>query len=61
VAVQDRQLASHVLAVHQEGRAPEPVDGPAPLSPELLRAFIATAKTYQPHFPQDLTGVLSLL
>ena len=56
--LQDRQLATHVLAVHKEGCAPPPAEGPAPLSPELLRAYIAAAKQHEPHFPRDrdLTG-----
>ena len=53
---QDRRLASHVLSVHKEGHAPAPADGPPPLSPELLRAYIAAAKQHEPHFPRDLTG-----
>ncbi|BDA48060.1 DNA replication licensing factor MCM7 [Coccomyxa sp. Obi] len=53
--IQDRRLASHVLSVHKEGRAPAPAEGPERLSPELLRAYIAAAKTYDPHFPRELT------
>ena len=53
---QDRRLASHVLNVHKEGRAPATENGQELLSPELLRAYIATAKTYQPHCPRELTG-----
>ena len=55
---QDRQLATHVLSVHKDGRAPPPAEGPPPLSPELLRAYIAAAKQHEPHFPRDrdLTG-----
>lgn len=55
--MQDRRLATHVLSVHKEGRAPAPADGgPQPLAPEVLRAYIAAAKTYNPHFPLELTG-----
>jgi DNA replicative helicase MCM subunit Mcm2 (Cdc46/Mcm family) len=56
--MQDRRLASHVLSVHKEGHAPAPADGPPPLTPELLRAYIAAAKQHDPHFPRDLTGAL---
>ena len=56
VAVQDRRLASHVLSVHKEGHAAAPTEGPAPLSPDLLRAYVAAAKSHDPFFPEDLTG-----
>lgn len=56
VGEQDRRLASHVLSVHKEGRAPAPTEGPERLSPDLLRAYIAAAKSYDPHFPRELTG-----
>ena len=54
--VQDRRLASHVLSVHKEGHAPAATEGPPPLSPELLRAYVAAAKSHDPFFPEDLTG-----
>ena len=57
--VQDRRLASHVLSVHKEGHAPAATEGPPPLSPELLRAYVAAAKSHDPFFPEDLTGCLS--
>ncbi|CAK0784982.1 hypothetical protein CVIRNUC_008187 [Coccomyxa viridis] len=52
---QDRRLASHVLSVHKEGHAPAATEGPPPLSPELLRAYVAAAKSHDPFFPEDLT------
>ena len=54
--LQDRRLANHVLNVHKEGRAPTQENGQELLTPELLRAYVATAKTYQPTCPRDLTG-----
>lgn len=48
-----------MLSVHKMGCAPKPTDGPEPLAPELLRAYIAAAKTYDPHFPRELTGTIS--
>ena len=54
--MQDRKLASHVMAVHTAGKAPPPEEGLAPLSADLLRAYIARAKQHDPFFPEDLTG-----
>jgi len=54
--VQDRRLASHVLNVHKDGHAAAPTEGQAPLSPDLLRAYVAAAKEHDPFFPEDLTG-----
>ncbi len=45
-----------MLTVHREGHAPEPEGGQELLTPELLRGYIAKAKTYEPHIPCDLTG-----
>ena len=53
---QDRQLASHVLAVHRDGRAPRPEGLSDTLTPDQLRAYIAEAKQHQPFIPEDLTG-----
>lgn len=47
-----------MLAVHREGQAPAREDGQELLPPELLRAYIAAAKTFEPHFPEELTGFL---
>lgn len=55
---QDLSLARHVLSVHREGRAPRP-EGPAPLSPELLRAYIAAAKQHDPYVPESLTDYVA--
>ena len=30
--------------------------GQPPLSPELLRAYVAAAKSHDPFFPEELTG-----
>lgn len=46
----DRALAEHVLFVHTKGAPPQPAQ--APLSPALLRAFVARAKTFEPHVPE---------
>eukprot|EP00887_Chlorella_sp_A99_P007647 scaffold20.g7647.t1 len=57
---QDLSLAQHVLAVHREGRAPAPASGgAAPLSPDLLRAYIAAAKQHQPYVPAALTDYVA--
>ncbi|KAJ9507934.1 hypothetical protein QJQ45_021173 [Haematococcus lacustris] len=50
----DKLLAQHVLSVHRTGLAP-PREGPACLPPDVLRAYIAQAKTYEPHVPPQLT------
>ena len=51
----DLSLAQHVLAVHRNGRAPAPTSSAPPLSPELLRAYIAAAKKHEPYVPPSLT------
>lgn len=56
----DLSLAQHVLTVHREGAAPAPPAGTqAPLSPELLRAYIAAAKSHNPYVPAALTDYLA--
>lgn len=50
----DLSLAQHVLAVHTHGRAPSLSHSAPPLSPEMLRAYIAAAKQYEPHVPSLL-------
>lgn len=55
---QDLSLAQHVLTVHREGRAPPP-EGAAPLPPEMLRAYIAAAKQYEPYVPDSLTDYVA--
>ena len=47
-----------MLAVHREGRAPPPA-GAAPLPPEMLRAYIAAAKQYEPYVPEALTDYVA--
>ena len=51
----DLSLAQHVLTVHREGRAPVRDTGIAPVSAELLRAYIAAAKQYNPYVPSSLS------
>lgn len=51
---QDNKLANHVMNVHKDGKAPATEDGLELLSPELLRAYVATAKTFTPHLPAEL-------
>lgn len=47
-----------MLTVHRDGRPPVPV-GAAPLPPEMLRAYIAAAKQYEPYVPESLTDYLA--
>lgn len=54
--LQDRQLATHVLTVHKDGKAPPLETGISPLEPRLLRAYIALAKQHHPTVPEELTG-----
>lgn len=51
----DKQLAAHVLSVHRTGAPPKRDNGET-VAPEVLRAFIAQAKSYEPHVPPELTG-----
>lgn len=51
----DRALCSHVLSVHQTGRAPERTDAVELLDAATLRSYIAKAKQFNPYIPQDLT------
>lgn len=55
---QDRRLAEHVMRVHMDG-CPPPREGLDLFPPELLRAYVAHAKTYEPHVPFELTGATS--
>lgn len=55
----DLSLAQHVLTVHREGRAPRPASAAAPLSAEMLRAYIAAAKQHEPYVPPTLTEYVS--
>ena len=40
---------------HRYGEPPKR-EGAPPLSPDVLRVYIAQAKTYEPHVPPELTG-----
>ena len=51
----DLSLAQHVLTVHREGIAPRRDTGISPLSADMLRAYIAAAKQYNPYVPAALT------
>ena len=54
---QDKALAEHVVRVHREGKPPgKNSDEQELLSSELLRGYIATAKTHDPVIPESLTG-----
>ncbi|KAF5838118.1 DNA replication licensing factor Mcm7-like protein [Dunaliella salina] len=58
----DRMLAEHVLTVHRTGAAPVHSslgEGITALSPELMRAVVAQAKTYEPSVPPELTGFIA--
>ncbi len=57
MGLQDRALCSHVLSVHQTGRAPERTDAVELLDAATLRSYIAKAKQFNPYIPEDLTGV----
>ena len=57
----DRKLADHVLAVHQNGSVPAPATEHAPLTPEQLRTYVAMAKQHQPYIPEDLTEYVSAI
>lgn len=50
----DMALAKHVTYVHQKGMAP-PLDFD-PISPKVLRAYIAQAKQVDPYVPPELTA-----
>mmetsp|Transcript_25472 Transcript_25472/g.55379 ORF Transcript_25472/g.55379 Transcript_25472/m.55379 type:complete len:729 (+) Transcript_25472:157-2343(+) len=54
----DKRLAEHVLSVHRTGKAPS-LEGPAALSPQALRTYIAQAKQHTPHIPPDLTEYIA--
>lgn len=55
--MQDHALAEHVVTVHRDGKAPEKnAYDQEILSSELLRGYIAAAKTYDPVVPESLTG-----
>lgn len=54
----DLSLAHHVLTVHKDGRAPPPTAA-APLSAEILRAYIAAAKRHEPVVPAGLQDYLA--
>ena len=55
----DLSLAQHVLAVHRDGRAPLVSSGHDPLSADMLRAYIAAAKQYNPFVPSALSEYIS--
>lgn len=46
------------MHVHKEGRPPAREDGQNILSPQLLRAYIAEAKSHDPSVPEHLTGLI---
>lgn len=57
MGAQDKKLAEHVVGVHQRGGPPlQNENNQDNLPPELLRAYIAKAKTYEPVIPENLTG-----
>ena len=58
LALQDRALCSHVLTVHQTGKAPERTDAVELLDAATLRAYIAKAKQFSPYVHEDLAGRL---
>lgn len=52
----DQNLARHVTHVHRYAK--NPAMNFEPVSSELLRYFIAIAKQYTPHIPQELCGYI---
>jgi DNA replication licensing factor MCM7 len=57
----DRQLADHVLSVHQLGTVPTREHQHAPLTPEQLRVYVAMAKQHAPKIPEDLTEYVAAI
>lgn len=58
----DKKLAEHVVGVHQRGGPPlQNENNQDNLPPELLRAYIAKAKTYEPVIPENLTAFIAAL
>ena len=55
----DLSLARHVAHVHQHG-APPALDF-TPVSTEVLRAYVAMARTVEPHVPRELGGARGVL
>ncbi|KAJ4457490.1 putative DNA replication licensing factor MCM7 [Paratrimastix pyriformis] len=58
----DKRLAQHILHVHRYGDAPDVTaadgeDNPetGPIDHELIRAYISTARMFEPHVPAALT------
>lgn len=51
----DLSLAHHVLSVHKDGAAPQRDTGAQVLSADMLRAYIAAAKQYNPYVPAALS------
>ena len=58
LSVQDRALCAHVLSVHYTGHAPERTDAVELLDAATLRSYIAKAKQFNPHIPEELTGTM---
>lgn len=56
----DRRLAEHILSVHMNGKAAV-AEGPEPLSPDVLRVYIAQAKQYEPSVPAELTDYIAAI
>lgn len=46
-----------MLSVHQTGHAPERTDTVELLDAATLRSYIAKAKQFNPHIPEELTGI----
>ena len=57
----DRKLADHVLAVHQQGAVPQPAPESAPLTPAQLRTYVAMAKQHAPNLPESLTDYVAAI
>lgn len=45
------------MSVHKTGQAPERTDTVELLDAATLRSYIAKAKQFNPHIPEELTGI----
>ena len=54
VEANDLKLAQHVTHVHMHSEHPKPEGGAEALSPALLRAYIAHARSFEPYVPKYL-------
>ncbi|KAL3138278.1 Mcm2-7 hexameric complex component [Trebouxia sp. C0010 RCD-2024] len=60
-AEMDRALCAHVMSVHKTGQAPERTDTVELLDAATLRSYIAKAKQFNPHIPEELTEYVAVV